>query len=119
MVPQEPELVSEFQTATSANLEQKWPRARIIVLASLLIFVVPLILLHVFFARATIQVWPQITKLHVEERIFAQVGFDKMNLEKKIVRARIFEEEEEQTLLFFLNRDKIQGNKSTRHDSNI
>ena len=111
-VSQEREAVTEFEGATVTNPEQKGSRTAKAVFASVLIFVVPLFLVHVFFARATIQVWPQITKLHVEEFLIAQVGFDKVNLEKKIVRARIFEEEVQQTLLFSSTGTKLKETKA-------
>ena len=66
----------------------------------ILLFAAPPLLSHFFFAKAQIQVWPQITKLRIEEQITAQVGYDSVNRAKKIIRARAFEEEKELTQLF-------------------
>lgn len=64
------------------------------------LFVCPALFAHLFFARATIQVWPQITQLRMQERIGAQLGYEGMDLEKKIIGARMIEHEMEQTLRF-------------------
>lgn len=98
-IDQEQELLAEVEKTASANSEQKGSQAALFALLSVFALVVPLLFAHLFFARATIQVWPQITKLHIEEQIIAQIGYDKVNLEKKIVRAHIFEEEVAKTLL--------------------
>lgn len=79
----------------------------------LLIFLVPaLLFFHFFFAKATIVVWPQITKLHMKEYIEAQVGYEKLNLEKKIIRARVFEEEKQLTQLFGATGKKFKEEKA-------
>lgn len=99
-VLQEREAMAKFEGVATTNPKQKGVRVIMTVVVSILIFTVPVFVVQAFFARATIQVWPQITKLHVEEYMSAQIGFDKVNLKKKIVRARVFEEEVQQTLLF-------------------
>lgn len=64
------------------------------------LLVVPFLVMHFFFARASITVWPQITELHVEEQILAQVGQEGVDLEQKIIPARLFEQEQEATKSF-------------------
>ncbi len=91
---------------------QKVSKGTLVAIFLIVLFVVPPLSLHLFFARATILVWPQITKLHLEEHITAQVGYDKLNLEKKIVRARVFEEEKELMQFFPASGKKFKEEKA-------
>jgi hypothetical protein len=68
--------------------------------------------LHFFFAKASIAIWPEITQLHLKEQLLAQVGYDKMNLEKKIIRARVFEEDKQLTQLFPATGKKFKEEKA-------
>lgn len=81
-------------------------------LFAMLLFAIPPVFFHFFMANATIEVWPQITKLRLEEQILAQVGYDKVNVEKKIIRARVFEEEKEITQLFAASGKKFKEEKA-------
>lgn len=78
----------------------------------ILLFAAPPVFLHFFFAAAQIELWPHITKLRLEEQIIAQVGYDSVNLEKKIIRARLFEEEKELTQLFPSSGKKFKQEKA-------
>ncbi len=68
--------------------------------------------LHFFFAKANIVIWPQITELHIKEQIDAQIGYEKMNFEKKIIRARTFEEEKQLMQLFPATGKKFKEEKA-------
>lgn len=83
-----------------------------LVLFVVLLFAIPPVFLHFFMTSAAIEVWPQITKLRMEEQILAQVGYDKVNVEKKIIRARVFEEEKEITQLFAASGKKFKEEKA-------
>ena len=92
-----------FSGATRETSEATGPRASrtaALLVFVLLFFALSVPFLHFFFSRATVQVWPQITKLRTTEYIVAQVGYDTLNLARKIIRARVFEEEAAQTMLF-------------------
>ena len=85
--------------------------AGILVLLAILLMVLPFVL-HIFFVRASVQAWPHITKLHVTEQLVAQIGQDSVNLEKRIIRARAFQEDAEQTLLFPSSGTKFKEEKA-------
>src|SRR3989344_5688065 len=78
----------------------------------LFVFAAPPVFLHFFYAEVRIDVWPNITKLRIEERLSAQVGYDTVNFEKKIIRARAFEEERELTQLFPSSGKKFKEEKA-------
>ena len=71
-----------------------------IFLVVLPILVVPVMVLHFFFAQAEVTVWPHVTELHIEEQIIAQVDQDRVSIEGKIIPARLFEQEKEATKSF-------------------
>ena len=94
------EQLSNEERKTSARPKLSASGTAALMIFIVLFSVVSISFLHFFFARATVQVWPQITKLRSTEYIVAQVGYDTLNLERKIIRARVFEEEAAQTMLF-------------------
>ena len=96
----------------SVGEKKKVPRTALFALFSVFAFAGTSLLANFFFARADIQVWPQVTRMHITEQIIAQVGYDKLNLEKKIVRARLFEEEAELTQLFNATGSKFKEEKA-------
>ncbi len=97
---------------TSELPKQKISRKARFALFLIVLFALPPLVMHFFFARATVQVRPQITKLHIEERITAQTGPEKLNLEKKIIRARVFAEEKESTQLFSSSGKRFKAEKA-------
>ncbi|MBI2098332.1 MAG: hypothetical protein HYT49_01555 [Candidatus Wildermuthbacteria bacterium] len=97
---QEEERFSGAMREVSETKGRHASRTAALLVFVLLLFVLSVPFVHFFFARATVQVWPQITKLRSTEYIVAQVGYDTLNLERKIIRARVFEEEAAQTMLF-------------------
>ena len=102
---------SPFQEEPSVSDNGGSKRAALAVFL-ILLFATPPVFLHFFFAKAQIEVWPHITKLRMEEHIVAQVGYDNVNLEKKIIRARVFEEEKELTQLFPSSGKKFKEEKA-------
>ena len=108
---QEPSRVSDIGK-TLETTAQKGSKASTLAAFLILLFATPPVFLHLFFAKAQIEVWPHITKLRLEEQISAQVGYDNVNREKKIIRARVFEEEKELTQLFASSGEKLKEEKA-------
>jgi hypothetical protein len=71
-----------------------------ILAAVLVLLIIPLALVHAFFSRATITIWPQMSRLHIEETISAHIGAAQMDSETKTVRARQYEENHEMIRVF-------------------
>lgn len=107
---EELQLTSEEKISESG--EQRGLRTIVFVAFLILLFAIPPVFAHLFFASAQIHLWPQITKLHLQEQINAQVGYDKVNLETNIIRARVFEEEKELTQLFRASGKKFKQEKA-------
>ena len=81
----DPELFEEKQARPSLPSKAPLVWVKFFVLA-IVLSVVPAVLLHFMFARADIKVWPQITKLEINEQI--------------TVEAQTFQEEKEMTRVF-------------------
>lgn len=92
--------------------KRKTSRMTIFAVFLLFLFAVPPLVSHFFFATTQIHVWPQMTKLRIEGNIAAQIGYDRLNLEKGIIRAKIFEEERELTQLFPASGRKMKDEKA-------
>ena len=88
---------SPFQEEPSVSDNGGSKRAALAVFL-ILLFAAPPVFFHFFFAKAQIEIWPQITKLRMEEQIIARV--------------RVFEEEKELTQLFPSSGKKLKEEKA-------
>ena len=102
------------KTSSATNSNARLPLGRFggLLACSVLLLVTAPFAVHIFFARASVQAWPHITKLHMSEWLIAQIGADSVNLEKRIIRARMFQEDIEQSLLFPASGTKFKEEKA-------
>jgi len=97
---------------TSDKQPPRIKRAYKIAAGSFVLLLVPLVLLHTFFARATITVWPQMSQLHIEETISADIGAQVLDTEGKSVRAEQYEETHEMIRVFSSSGTKAKQEKA-------
>jgi hypothetical protein len=92
---------NETMPSQEGGLQGRMHRAPSILLSVLLatLLITPVVS-HFFLRNASIDIWPYMTTLRVQESIAAQIGYDSVNFERKLIRARVFEEEVAQTTLF-------------------
>jgi len=69
--------------------------------------------LHVFFARADVALWPQTRIIKLLEPITAEVGGEGVNEEERIIPARILSTEKEGTRLFEASSKTIKENRAS------
>ena len=109
------EYVSPRRLREKGRLKSKifsgWVRNGAVLLVVMLITVVGVI--HIFFAKVEVSLWPETRVIKVVESIVAKVGQERLDREGRIIPARTIEKEKSGTRLFQASSKSIRENRAS------